>query len=74
VVERAYVCPPQAQIGLITQEERRNLMTTSLVAGVYDQLVDRESAYERLKARSLSSQLLANAARVPGPQASTSTG
>jgi uncharacterized protein len=74
VVERAYVCPPHAQIGPITSEERRSLMTTSLVAGVYDQPVDRESAYERLKARSQSSEVPANEARVPAQQSSTSTG
>jgi uncharacterized protein len=74
VVERAYVCPPHAQIGPITPDERRNLMTTSLVTGVYDQPVDRESAYERLKARSQPSQFPANKAPRAGPQAPTSTG
>jgi uncharacterized protein len=74
VVERAYVCPPHGQIGPVTPEERRNLMTTSLAAGIYDQPVDRESAYERLKARSQPSEVPANEVRVPALQASTSTG
>jgi DNA helicase HerA-like ATPase len=52
VVERAYVYPPAAQIGPITPEERKALMAQSLVAGVYEQAVDRESAYERLMQRS----------------------
>lgn len=52
IVERAYVLPPRGQIGPITPEERRTLMANSLVAGVYEQTVDRESAYERLKERS----------------------
>jgi uncharacterized protein len=51
MVERAYVYPPHAQIGPITPEERKQLMASSVVAGVYDNVVDRESAYERLKGR-----------------------
>ncbi|MCA1925851.1 MAG: DUF853 domain-containing protein [Thiobacillus sp.] len=51
VVERAFIVPPQGQIGPITEAQRRQLMQTSLVAGVYDKAVDRESAYESLKAR-----------------------
>lgn len=49
VVERALICPPGSQIGPIAPDERAALMKTSVVAGVYDQAVDRESAYERLK-------------------------
>ncbi len=48
IVERAYVLPPEGQVGPITDEERRELIETSLVAGVYDEVVDRESAYEKL--------------------------
>ncbi len=51
VVERAYIVPPQAQIGPIDADQRRQLLRDSLVAGVYDEAVDRESAYEVLKAR-----------------------
>jgi DNA helicase HerA-like ATPase len=51
IVDRAMVCPPRGQIGPITLEQRQNLMKSSLVAGVYDHAVDRESAYERLKGR-----------------------
>ncbi|HEY9199066.1 MAG TPA: helicase HerA-like domain-containing protein [Gammaproteobacteria bacterium] len=51
VVERAFIVPPQGQIGPITAAQRQQLMQTSLVAGVYDKTVDRESAYETLKAR-----------------------
>jgi Helicase HerA-like C-terminal len=65
IVERAYVCPPHGQIGPITPEERRSFMANSLVAGVYEQAVDRESAYERLKARS---QSAAGPSRAMPPQ------
>jgi hypothetical protein len=51
VVERAFIVPPQGQIGPITDAQRRQLIQTSLVAGVYDKRVDRESAHEILKAR-----------------------
>ncbi len=51
VVERAFIVPPQGQIGPITDAQRRRLIQTSLVAGVYDKAVDRESAYEILAAR-----------------------
>ncbi|MEN9678209.1 MAG: hypothetical protein RIS76_4105 [Verrucomicrobiota bacterium] len=48
VVERAFVVPPRGQLGPITPEQRKQLLASSLVAGVYEQAVDRESAYERL--------------------------
>ncbi len=51
VVQRAMVAPPRSQIGPIAPEQRQALMRTSLVAGAYDTEVDRESAYEILKAR-----------------------
>ena len=51
VVERSMVAPPRGQIGPITSEQRAGLMKSSLVAGVYENAVDRESAYEILKAR-----------------------
>ncbi|WP_367068366.1 helicase HerA-like domain-containing protein [Oryzisolibacter sp. LB2S] len=49
--ERVYVLPPGSQIGPITDGERRALLAGSLVAGTYDQPVDRESAYEKLRGR-----------------------
>ncbi len=51
VVQRAMIVPPQGQIGPITPEQRQELMRNSAVAGVYEKVVDRESAYERLKGR-----------------------
>jgi hypothetical protein len=54
VVERAFIVPPCGQIGPIDTAKRQQLMQTSLVAGVYEKTVDRESAYEVLKARAAS--------------------
>ncbi|MES2887247.1 MAG: helicase HerA-like domain-containing protein [Pseudomonadota bacterium] len=51
VTERVFVLPPGSQIGPITPAQRQALLTSSLVAGVYEKSVDRESAFERLKAR-----------------------
>ncbi len=48
--ERVFVLPPGSQIGPITPAQRQALLQNSLVAGVYEQAVDRESAYEVLKA------------------------
>ncbi|MDI1239348.1 MAG: DUF853 domain-containing protein [Polaromonas sp.] len=56
VTERAYVLPPGSQIGPITPQQRQALMQSSLVAGVYEKAVDRESAYEMLKARVAATQ------------------
>ncbi len=49
VTERVFILPPGSRIGPITPEQRQALLQTSLVAGVYETLLDRESAYERLK-------------------------
>jgi DNA helicase HerA-like ATPase len=48
VVERAFIVPPRSQLGPISPQQRQQLLANSLVAGVYDQVVDRESAYEKL--------------------------
>jgi len=50
IVERAWIVPPRGQVGPVTDEQRRALLASSIVAGVYEQVVDRESAYERLTA------------------------
>jgi len=63
ITERVYVLPPGSQIGPITPAQRQALMAGSLVAGVYEKTVDRESAYEKLKGRTADSN--ANAA-APG--------
>ena len=48
--ERVFVIPPGSQLGPITPEQRKALIQGSLVAGVYEKLVDRESAYEVFQA------------------------
>ncbi|MBS0303634.1 MAG: DUF853 family protein [Proteobacteria bacterium] len=51
VTERVFVLPPGSQIGPITDAQRADLIKNSLVAGTYEQMVDRESAYEKLAQR-----------------------
>jgi flagellar biosynthesis GTPase FlhF len=51
ITERAWILPPRSNIGAITDEQRAEIMKGSIVAGVYEQVVDRESAFEKLKAQ-----------------------
>jgi hypothetical protein len=51
VTERAWIYPPSSQIGPIAPDERQRLIRTSVVAGVYEKTVDRESAFELLRQR-----------------------
>jgi len=51
IVERALILPPQGQIGPITSELRRKVISQSVLYGHYEKTVDRESAFEMLKAR-----------------------
>ncbi|BCK88251.1 hypothetical protein MIZ01_2053 [Sideroxyarcus emersonii] len=56
IVERAFIVPPQAQIGPISDAERQAIIQSSLLAGHYEQVIDRESAYEKLKGRTAQKQ------------------
>jgi len=51
IVQQTLIKPPKSQIGPINATQRKTLMDNSLVAGVYEKEVDRESAYEILMAR-----------------------
>jgi DNA helicase HerA-like ATPase len=51
IVERVLIVPPGTGIGPITREQRKAVMAASAVAGIYDKMVDRESAYEILKGK-----------------------
>ncbi|MGE5128578.1 MAG: helicase HerA-like C-terminal domain-containing protein [Sphingomonadaceae bacterium] len=64
VVERAYVVPPGSRLGPLDDSERKAVITSSTVYGHYEKAVDRESAYEKLKARAAEKQ----------PEAQASTG
>ncbi|NBO21463.1 MAG: DUF853 family protein, partial [Rhodobacteraceae bacterium] len=51
MVERTLVRPPRSQIGPVDAGLRAQIIAASPLAGKYDRLVDRDSAYEVLKAR-----------------------
>lgn len=72
IVERALIIPPLAQIGPINADERKAIIQKSLLAGHYEKLVDRESAYEILNQRA--SQVKAETPQETPHQASDSGG
>ncbi|WP_298312550.1 helicase HerA-like domain-containing protein, partial [Propionivibrio sp.] len=70
VVERAFIMPPASRIGPLTAEERQGVIKGSLVYGVYETVLDRESAYEKLKNKQAGETAptpAANAAPAPAP-------
>ena len=53
MVERAFVIPPGSQLGPLDPAERRRVIDSSTVFGHYEKVIDRESAYEKLKGRAV---------------------
>ncbi|HPD00763.1 MAG TPA: DUF853 family protein, partial [Acetivibrio sp.] len=51
IVERAFILPPQSQMGTIDDTTRKDIISSSLIYGKYDKMVDNESAYEVLQAK-----------------------
>lgn len=49
IVERGWVMPPYSSFSPLSPQERQALMAQSIVAGVYENAVDRDSAYEMLQ-------------------------
>lgn len=49
VVERAWIMPPYSAFSPISTEERTACINQSVIAGVYEKQLDRESAYEMLQ-------------------------
>jgi uncharacterized protein len=49
--ERAFIIPPTSHIGAISPAQRTAVLANSLVAGVYELTIDRDSAYEKLVGR-----------------------
>jgi uncharacterized protein len=56
VVERALVFPPHSRLQPLSLEERAATVRASTVYGHYEQTIDRESAYEKLRSRALTAQ------------------
>ena len=51
IVERTLIRPPSSKLGPISAQARREALATSPVAGKYDMVLDRKSAYEILAER-----------------------
>ncbi|MFA6021928.1 MAG: helicase HerA-like domain-containing protein, partial [Rhodospirillales bacterium] len=51
IVQRVLIAPPASSLAVLSDEDRRWVVGNSPLKGVYDQAVDRESAYEKLRAR-----------------------
>jgi hypothetical protein len=51
IVERAFIVPPGSHIGPLSEDERQQILRNSTLRSKYEQTVDRESAYEKLKGR-----------------------
>ena len=70
IVERAWLLPPSSQIGPIADIQRDgSRQSLASMYGHYDQAIDRESAYEKLKARTLSKETPATAGSPANPGA-----
>jgi DNA helicase HerA-like ATPase len=74
VTERVFVMPPGSQIGPVTQQQREALRRGSLVAGVYEATVDRESAFEKLKGRASTAPALSAGGAASGDGTSAAAG
>ena len=51
VVQRTLIRPPSSRLGPLIASERQSVIDSSPILGVYDRVIDRESAYEILKAQ-----------------------
>lgn len=73
IVERIKVAPPGSRLGPIDHNQRQRLIEQSLVAGVYDNPLDRPSAYETLKQMAEQATQAAQAMAPPGSAPSRPT-
>jgi DNA helicase HerA-like ATPase len=64
MVERTKILPPRSRMGPLEPAERRDLIDRSPLFGRYEDVVDRESAFERLEARAAEEARAAAAAQL----------
>lgn len=53
IVEKVTILPPQSQMGTIEDSVRANVINSSRFKGKYDELIDRETAFEKIQAETL---------------------
>ncbi len=74
IVERSWVLPPHSLLGVITPEERRQVITASEIAGKYENAIDRVSAFEMIQGQNkIDKQAAEPAYQPPRRRASSST-
>jgi hypothetical protein len=77
IVERAFICPPHSRLTPLSPEERLGIIKGSVIYGHYEKIIDRESAYEKLKVRAEQDENEAQASRLerqPAPKGHSQTG
>jgi hypothetical protein len=76
MVERALIVPPASRLGPITPQERQAVIQGSVIFGHYEEVVDRESAYEKLKGRAQARQgpAAGGGQETPGPGPGSGSG
>lgn len=62
IVERAYIMPPKSSFAVLSETESQQIVQSSPFATKYSQAIDRDSAYEKLAAKVLEDQRLAEEA------------
>jgi uncharacterized protein len=65
IVERTFIRPPSGQLGPVTPAQRQATIAASPVSGKYETMIDRESAYEKLRVKAV--------ANAPAAQVSPTT-
>lgn len=56
MVQKTLIRPPNSRLGPLTPAERAAVIAASPVRGLYDQAQDRDSAFEKLAARTAAAQ------------------
>ena len=74
VTERCFVIAPNSRLGPLTAGERQAAITGSVIYGHYEKLVDRESAYELLRAQAAGAAARAEAQGSKAAQAQAGGG
>jgi DNA helicase HerA-like ATPase len=72
MVERVFIAPPESQIGILGSDQRKEVYSRSPLRGTYENMVDRESAYEVLKKRQ--TEATAQSQSAPAPQSDSGGG
>lgn len=73
IVERAWVMPPGSRLAPLSSDEMQALVRGSVLYGTYEKAIDRESAYEKLKARTEQIQAETQTAAPGRPQPKSQT-